>query len=144
LYHSTAILLPDGRVMTAGTDEASNIEPYKKSELRAEFFSPPYLFRGPRPVISSAPDAVHYASPFDVSTPDAANIASAALIRPSAVTHSFNMEQRFVGLAIQSRTAAGLTLAAPPHGNIAPPGYYMLFLVNEKGVPSMAAWIQVG
>jgi len=143
LYHATALLLPDGRVMTAGTDEAFNIEPYKKSELRIEFFSPPYLFRGSRPVISDAPEAIRYGEAFSVGTPDAGAIVSAALLRPGAATHSFNMEQRHVGLLIQERDTESLSLAAPPNGNIAPPGYYMLFLISDAGVPSVARFVRL-
>lgn len=87
-YHSTAILLPDGRVAAGGSD----------GEFTAEFYSPPYLFQGPRPQISFAPEAISYGNNFQVSTPDAQDIAKVVLIRPAAVTHSVDMEQRYLEL----------------------------------------------
>ncbi len=147
LYHSTALLLPDGRVLTAGTDETYNIEPFHRSEYRLEMFSPPYLFRGPRPRFSSAtgavPEQLSYGEAFTVRTPDAAGVASVALLRPGAVTHSFNMDQRYVGLRITGRSTSDLTLETPPEAGIAPPGYYMLFLVNDAGVPSVARFVRL-
>ena len=148
LYHASALLLPDGRVLTAGSDEIYNIEPFHRHEFRIEVFSPPYLFRGERPRFDSdttaVPDRVAYGSTFNVRTPDAASIGSVALMRPGAATHSMNMEQRYVGLRIASRSTSRLTLEAPPNGRIAPPGYYMLFLVSSEGVPSTARFLRVG
>lgn len=144
LYHSTAVLLPDGRVLTAGKDEDFNPEPFKYPELRLEVFSPPYLFRGPRPQITAAPAAVAFGASFDVETPEAGSIVSACLIRPGATTHSFNMCQRFVGVRILDRADGRLTLEAPPNGFIAPPGFYMLFLLNGEKVPSAARFVKLG
>jgi hypothetical protein len=143
LYHSVALLLPDGRVLVGGKDKDNNPAPFKWSEYRVEIFSPPYLFRGPRPTILSAPATVSHDALFTVVTPNAASIASAALIRPGAVTHSFNHSQRFVGLTIAARTGNSVTLKAPPNANIAPPGHYMLFLLDGLGVPAVAPFIQV-
>ena len=65
-------------------------------------------------------------------------------MKAGAVTHSFDMDQRYVGLSFTVATgSAGLTVAGPPNSNIAPPGYYMLFLVNKAGTPSVASWVQV-
>jgi hypothetical protein len=143
LYHSTAVLLPDGRVMTCGDDHDYNMPPFDYAELRLEFFSPPYLFRGARPVITNAPQQIAYGSSFTVNTPNASSIASVALLRPGAATHSLNMDQRYVGLSIQSRTSQSLTLQAPPNGFVAPPGYYMLFIVNGTGVPSESKFVRL-
>ena len=110
--------------MTSGSDHDFNVPPFNYAELRLEFFSPPYLFRGPRPVITNVPQEIAYGSGFTVRTSNASSIASAALLRPGAATHSLNMEQRYVGLSIQSRTSQSLTLQAPPDGFVAPPGYY--------------------
>jgi hypothetical protein len=147
LYHSSAVLLPDGRVLTAGSDETYNIEPFHRHELRIEIFSPPYLFRGPRPQFAggsgAVPEEIGYGAAFEVETPDAAAVRSAALLRPGAATHSMNMEQRFVGLRIASRSAGALELEAPPGGAIAPPGYYMLFLISDAGVPSVARIVRL-
>src|SRR5438105_4618780 len=85
LYHSTALLLPDARVLTAGSgDDGPAV-----NQLQAENFSPPYLFKGARPTITSAPDLIQYGAPFTVQTADASSIASVSLIRPGAVTHAF-------------------------------------------------------
>ncbi|MGA7795772.1 MAG: galactose oxidase-like domain-containing protein [Candidatus Acidiferrales bacterium] len=138
-YHSTAVLLPDGRVLESGMGADFGNVP---NELSAEFFSPPYLFKGTRPTISQAPAQISYGQNFFVGTPDAATITSAVLIRTGAVTHFFNMNARFVPVSFQ-QTTGGLTITAPANGYQAPPGYYLLFLVNSNGVPSVAPFVQL-
>jgi hypothetical protein len=141
LYHSTALLLPDARVLVAGGGRFNYVgEP--TDQLSAEIYSPPYLFNGVRPVISSVPAAIQYATSFSITTPDASQITSAALIRLGAVTHAFDQNQRYVPLTFQQATG-GLTVQSPASGNLAPPGYYMLFIVNSNGVPSIASIIKV-
>jgi hypothetical protein len=144
LYHATALLLPDATVMTAGTDEAFNPEPFHYPEYRLEIFRPPYLFRGPRPEIVSAPATIPYGGSFQVGTTNPASIASAALLRNGAVTHSNNMDQRYVGLRITGRSATGLTIEGPPNAKIAPPGQYLLFILDGSKVPSKAKFVRVG
>ncbi len=144
LYHATALLLPNGRVLTSGKDVEFNPHPFHYPEYRVEIYSPPYLFHGPRPNVTSAPDTVAYGANFDVIAPDAGAVVSAALIRPGAVTHSFNQEQRYVGLSIVTAQSGSLTLTAPPNAFVAPPGYYMLFLVNGNGVPSIGRFVKLG
>jgi len=136
LYHSTALLLPDGRVLSSGS---GNDGP-AVDQTRGQIFSPPYLFKGPRPTISTVPGVLQYASTFDVVTPDAAAINSVALIRPGAVTHAFDEDQRYLPLTF-SRNSGRLTVDAPLNGNHAPPGYYMLFVI-ANGVPSVASWVR--
>jgi hypothetical protein len=146
LYHASALLLPDGRVLTAGSDETYNIEPFHKHELRIEIFSPPYLFRGTRPEFApgaAVPEAIAYGGRFIVRVRNGRSVGSAVLLRPGAATHSLNMEQRYVGLRIVSRSSTRLTLEAPPDGNVAPPGWYMLFLISEAGVPSVARFVRL-
>jgi hypothetical protein len=143
-YHSTAVLLPTAEVLIGGKDFLFNLPPYDYPEHRLEVFSPPYLFRGPRPVISSAPASVGYGATFSVTLAQADNNVSAVLMRPSCVTHSFNMEQRLVGLVAAGNAANVVTLQAPPNANIAPPGYYLLFLVNAQGVPSTGSFVSLG
>jgi hypothetical protein len=150
MYHSVALLLPDGRVVAAGSnpDKGSQVAwepPDPLEELRLELYSPAYLFKGPRPIITAAPQQCTYSGPaFSVQTPDAANIQWVSLIRPGVTTHSFNNEQRLVDLTFQVAAGGGaLDVTVPVTGNIAPPGWYMLFLVNNAGVPSMAHWIHL-
>ena len=135
-YHSIALLLPDGRVLVVGGGRFGGTA--VDDQLSAEIFSPPYLFKGSRPAITSAPNLVTYNSAFSVSTPDSARIASVSLLPLGSVTHHFNANQRYLSLPFQT-IAGGLSIQAPANANIAPPGYYMLFLVDTNGVPSVAA-----
>lgn len=136
-YHSTSILLPDGRILHSGGEGGAKGPP-----RGAELFSPPYLFKGARPAITNAPELVHYGTSFTVSTPNAANVAKVSLISLGAATHAFDMGQRLLGLAFQRQTGA-LSITAPANGNVAPPGYYMLFILNADSVPSVAKIVRV-
>jgi hypothetical protein len=138
-YHGTAVLLPDGRVLVSGMGADFGNVPDQKS---AEFYSPPYLFKGSRPSIQQSPSQIHYGSNFFVGTPDGASISSVTLIRTGAVTHFFDQNERSVPLSF-SQTTGGLSVTAPANANLAPPGYYMLFLVNSNGVPSIAPFVQI-
>jgi len=137
MYHSTALLLPDGRVISAGQDSGNGA-------FSGEIYEPDYLFRGPRPEIVSAPGAVRYGQTFEVRSFDAPSISSIALLRLGTVTHSVNNGQQYVGLEFERTAADTLTAITPQHGNLAPPGYYMLFLLNEDGIPSEAEMIRLG
>jgi hypothetical protein len=108
----------------------------------AEFYSPPYLFKGARPTISQAPAQITYGQNFFVGTPDGATISSAVLIRTGATTHFFDQSTRFVPVTFQ-QTSGGLTVQAPANANLAQPGYYMLFILNSSGVPSVAPFVQL-
>jgi Domain of unknown function (DUF1929) len=141
LYHNVQLLLPDGTVMMAGGNPAQGV--YEK---HIELYKPPYLFNSDgtpasRPSISSAPSSVTYGSTFAVQTPNT-DIASIEFIKPGAVTHSFDMDQRFVGLSFTS-SGGTLNVTVPANSNLLPPGYYMLFLVNSAGVPSVAKFVHV-
>jgi fibronectin type 3 domain-containing protein len=138
-YHSTALLLPDGRVLMAGGGQLPGST--ATNEYNAQLYSPPYLFKGSRPTIGSAPSLVQYGSTFQISTPDAAGIASVSLIRTPAVTHDFDQNQRFLPLTFTQGNGV-LTVQAPAQANLAPPGYYMLFIVNASGVPSVASFVR--
>jgi Domain of unknown function (DUF1929) len=139
LYHSMAILLPDGRVALGGGGHPAD---FGVPEFRFEIFSPPYLFKGQRPTISIAPGQANYGQTFFVGTPDAASISKVALIPQPTVTHAYNMNAGYVPLTF-SQTPGGLTVTAPANGNLAPPGKYMLFILDSNGVPSVASWVSV-
>jgi hypothetical protein len=148
-YHSTALLLPDGRVLSAGGGICGTCDTVGYLNKNAEIFSPPYLFAkdgsgslAPRPTVTAAPGTVSEGSQFTVSTPDAASITKVALVKLGAVTHSNNMDQRYVPLSFTAGNGS-LTVTAPANINIAPPGYYMLFIVNSAGVPSVAPIVNV-
>jgi len=132
-YHSTTLLLPDGRVLSAGGDQGG---------ANAEVYSPPYLFKGARPTIASTPAGVSYGQTFFVGTPNAASITKVTWIRLSSVTHTNNMGQRINRLSF-SQATGGLNVTAPSNPNLAPPGYYMLFILNGNGVPSVAQIIRI-
>jgi hypothetical protein len=138
-YHSTALLLPDASVVSAGgdTDPVRGIV----NDI-AEVFAPPYLFRGvPGPAIGSAPGSVGYGAQFAIGA--SGQVSRAVLMAPGATTHANDMNQRHVELAI-TPTAGGVLAASPPSPNVAPPGPYMLYLLNAQGVPSAARWVWVG
>jgi len=143
LYHSGSLLLPDATVMVAGGNPARG-----SYEQHIEIYSPPYLFNtdgslAARPAITSVtPNDFSYGSTFQVNTPAAASIASVVLARPGAQTHAFDMDQRLVGLSFTAGTGV-LNVTAPPNGNIAPPGYYMLFALTSAGVPSVASFVHL-
>jgi hypothetical protein len=143
LYHSGSILLPDATVLVLGGNPQRGTY-----EHHLEIYSPAYLFNSSggaaaRPTITSiTPGVLGYGSAFQIQTPDAANISSAVLVRAGAVTHAFDMEQRLVGLSFTAGSGA-LNATAPSNGGIAPPGYYMLFILNSSGVPSLAQFVQL-
>jgi galactose oxidase len=147
-YHATAILLPDGRVFSGGGGEYApdpNVQqsnPPVNTHADAQLFSPPYLFKGARPVIANAPTNVAYGQTFDVATPAPNEISQVSWIRLPSVTHSFDQNQRINFLAFQIG-ADKVTVTAPSNGNVCPPGHYMLFLLNQKKVPSKAVIIQI-
>ena len=144
VYHSTALLLPDGRVFSTGGND----------HPETEIYSPPYLFKGARPTITSAPTSIAYGQSFFVGTPNAAAISKIRILRLSSVTHAFNQSQYINELSFspnpgwpqrhgppgpcRNRVASRL----PPV--VAPPGHYLLFILNGSGVPSVAQIIRLG
>jgi hypothetical protein len=152
LYHSVALLLPDATVTSLGSNPGGQ----GSYEPSIEIYTPPYLYSatdqlvGNRPLITNPPlGALGYKSVFKITYTSSSGIGSAVLMRPGSVTHAFDMDQRMVGLcgpAPQPACTPGagtLNLTTPPNGNIAPPGYYMLFLLDSNGVPSKAQFIQL-
>jgi hypothetical protein len=138
-YHTSTMLLPDGRVLVAGSGHASPGEP---GQYSAQIYSPPYLFAGPRPTISSAPTSATYSSNITISTPDAAQVKSVNLVDLGTSTHQMDFSQHFVPLSFTAGSGS-LSVQMPASGNYAPPGYYMLFIVSNSGVPSVASFINV-
>jgi hypothetical protein len=142
LYHSTAILLPDGRVVSAGGGRPGT--EYKNAEI----YSPPYLFTSgggaaTRPTIDThLSKGVRPGQTIFVTTPDAANISDVTLVALSSVTHARNMNQRFNRLSF-TQGMGGLNVTLPSSANSCPPGSYMLFILNSNGVPSVAQIINV-
>jgi hypothetical protein len=142
-YHATSILLPDGRVLHAGSGDAldANGDPYP-DERNAELYSPPYLFKGDRPVISSLPAEPYYGSTIAVKTPAPSAIAKVSLIAIGSATHAFDMGQRFMWLTF-TRTSTALNVKIPSSKAIAPPGYYLLFILDANGVPSVGKIVRL-
>jgi hypothetical protein len=133
-YHSAAILLPDGSVIMGG-DPNGGTTPNER-------YLPSYFFK-PRPAIAGAPATVAHGAAFSVQTATPGAIAEVVLMSPGAVTHAFNQNQRYVGCAITGTSATAVTATAPPDGTIAPPGWYLLFLVDHDRSPSTGAWIRL-
>jgi len=137
------LLLPDGTVLLAGGNPAQGT-----FENHIEIYQPSYLFNADgspayRPQsATNSPSSITYGQSFTLSTPDAATISSVVLMKAGSITHSFDMDQRYVGLSF-TQASGSLSVTAPSNSNIAPPGYYMLFLVNQTGTPSLASWVQV-
>jgi FtsP/CotA-like multicopper oxidase with cupredoxin domain len=137
-YHSVALLLPDGRVATAGSNPDRGDD-----ELRIELFHPPYLFRGPRPFIEHSPTHVHHGSTHTLHTPQARRIQWVQLIRPMATTHSCDTQQRLVDVPFTVDGVCRLRVRMPDEPNLAPPGWWMLTVVDDRRIPSVARWVHV-
>jgi Domain of unknown function (DUF1929)/Concanavalin A-like lectin/glucanases superfamily len=148
MYHSVALLLPDARVITASgnPDQGHQVNwepPDPNEELKLEIYSPPYLFRGSRPAINTVTTEWRYGQTVSIGTPNAGAIQWASLIRPGATTHSFNTTQRLVDLPIIAQGNGIVQVHVTEEPNLAPPGWYMLFLTDHDRVPSVARWIHL-
>lgn len=146
-YHSEALLLPDGRVATFGSDplfaDKDNTR-LGKFEHRLEVYSPPYLHRDPalRPALGAGPEEVGPGGRATFRAPRAQRIERARLMRPSAVTHTTDVEQRSIELGLEKSPDA-VTVTVPADPTLVPPGWYMLFVMDAYGTPSVAKWIRV-
>ncbi|MEA2306178.1 MAG: hypothetical protein QOH43_3458, partial [Solirubrobacteraceae bacterium] len=146
MYHSTALTLPDGRVVVGGGEiglqGAPEDSPTPGVQKDAQIYSPPYLFQPNRPAITSSPGASGYGQALSIDT-TTTDVAKVALMRPSAVTHAIDMNQRYVPLSF-TKTGTQVTAQSPATAYDAPPGYYMLVVVDSRGVPSVAKWVMLG
>jgi hypothetical protein len=145
LYHSTALLLPDARVLSVGSGQPAATG--LTDDYTGEVFSPPYLFKldgsaAVRPTFSGAPDNAGYGASIPVTVTSAAPIAKVTWIRLSTVTHATNMNQRMNYLSFTT-SGSTLTITLPTNPNLAPPGHYMLFVVDANGVPSVAKIVRI-
>lgn len=146
LYHSIALLLPDGSVVTAcgNPPPSGQLAPWAaqpNEELRLEIYRPPYMFAPTRPALDAIPDGWAYGTQVTITTAAAPTLRWMHLIRPGVTTHGFDNTQRLVDLPITGTTTNSITLATPTTSTLAPPGWYMLFAVDDNQVPSVATWI---
>jgi hypothetical protein len=137
-YHSTAVLLPDGTVLSAGGGHNDGLG--SEAEENAQIYSPSYLFNGPRPTITSAPSSAAYGSTISVATPDSSSISAVNLVSLGTDTHQIDMNQHFVPLNFTAGNGT-LNVTLPSSAAAAPPGHYMLFILNSSGTPSIASMI---
>jgi hypothetical protein len=141
VYHSTATLLPDGRVLVTGSGDGGGVT----AQPTQEIFSPPYLFKGPRPTYTLGSSTMRYGQVFTLPTPNASAIRKVTIIRLVSTTHAFDMGQRLNKLSFTaSADGTSLTLTPPAAGRFAPPGPYLLFIVDQNGVPSVGQTILLG
>ncbi len=136
-YHSEALLLPDGRVATFGSDTLGG-----RFEMRIEVYSPAYMFRDSRPTVKIENKEITQGGSFHFDTSTPANIATAKLIRPSSVTHVTDVEQRSITLDFVPNET-GITATIPENPNLVPAGWYMMFVTDQQGTPSVAEWVHV-
>jgi hypothetical protein len=144
LYHSVALLLPDGRVLTGGGGA-----PGPQTNLNAELYTPPYLYKQdgsgelvPRPAITSAPATATWGASIRLGT-DAASVSRVTLVKTGSATHTVDFDQRFLSLSF-SGSAQALDVTLPASRKLAPPGFYMLFVFDAAGVPSVARIVRLG
>ncbi|MEE1796793.1 DUF1929 domain-containing protein [Streptomyces sp. BE308] len=144
-YHSGSVLLPDGRVMIFGSDslysDKANTRP-GTFEQRIEIYTPPYLYRDSRPELTAGPASIARGGKGLFTTRHASSITSAKLMRPSAVTHVTDTDQRSVALELE-KSADGITVKVPRNRALVPSGWYMLFVTDDKGTPSEGTWVEV-
>lgn len=136
-YHAEAILLPDGRVATFGSNPIDN-----SFEMRIEIYSPAYMFKGVRPSITGGDKEMQRGTTAQLTVPNSQDIKNAKLMRPSAVTHVTDVEQRSVNLPF-TQTANGISVQVPENPNLLPSGWYMAYVTNKQNIPSKAFWVHV-
>ncbi len=139
VYHSTALLLPDGRVISMGGNPQAHLV-----EHSIEIYSPPYLFRGERPVILDCPDEIGYGDGFTLELEPEPAARQVVLMRPEVITHVTNTDQRLLELVIQQDSGGRLQIEGPPSRAHMPQGYCLLFALSAEGVPSQGRFVRLG
>jgi len=151
LYHSNALLLPDGSVLVSGggATAPTPVTDPNKNNLNAEIYYPPYLFtangtRALRPTVDNAPTWIDIGKTFGLDvTANVATVSRVTLVKTGSMSHSFNMDQRFLDLTFKAN-GSHVAIQAPTHAGEAPPGFYLLFVFNESGVPSTGKVVRMG
>lgn len=154
-YHSSALLLPDGRVVSAGDDYNGRFTGAESArnflQDSAEIYEPPYLFDGnskaPRPRLLGAPKRTKWNRTVSLRVRAARRnrpVTRAVLVAPGATTHAVDMNQRYLPLRVSKTRRGKLTVRMPANKNIALPGYYMVFVLDRSGTPSVARWVRLG
>ncbi len=138
-YHSSFLLLQDGSILGGGAPP--DADPPAVYTAHERFF--PDYFDMLRPTITGAPATINYGANFTVNTPTPPDITEVVLLRPGAVTHGFNMSQRGIEFVIAGTGAGTLDVESPPNANLAPPGWYLLFILDSNRVPSEGRWIRL-
>jgi hypothetical protein len=138
-YHSSTVLLPDGRVVALGGNPADNT-----FEMRISIYEPGYMFKGARPTVGTVPATATYGSTVSVPATFAAGAAAkkVSLIAPMSVTHQSDPNARLVDVPFTT-SGGNLILTIPTSRNILPPGPYMLFVTDSTDVPSIAKWVMI-
>lgn len=139
LYHSTALLLPDGRVISMGSNPRAKV-----IEKSAEIYSPPYLFRGDRPVITRCPEQLAYRNAFRIGADAPRQVSQVVLMRPEVLTHVTNTDQRLLELPFRVVSTDRLEVEGPRNPAHMPRGYCLLFLLDRDGVPSEGKFVRLG
>ncbi|MDO9238267.1 MAG: galactose oxidase early set domain-containing protein [Aquabacterium sp.] len=149
MYHSSAVLLTDGTVLTGGGGGDSTI-PGRNENLNAEIYYPPYLFKNDesgefatRPVLQAAPTYVAWGQSFEIRM-DTSDVSKMNFIKTGSATHTNNFDQRLVPLVYKALGGGRFEVVAPASGNVAPPGYYHLFVLNQAGVPAVSRLVKLG
>ncbi|MHC0432504.1 radical copper oxidase GlxA [Streptomyces sp. O3] len=144
-YHSGSLLLPDGRVVVFGSDslfaDKANTKP-GKFEQRIEIYTPPYNYQGDKPTLSGGPESIERGGTATFKTDDSSSIRKARLIKPSATTHVTDVDQRSIELELEKKDGS-VQVTVPKNKNLVQSGWYMLFVVDEQGVPSEAVWVEI-
>jgi hypothetical protein len=136
LYHSVALVIPDGRVVTAGSNPVRKTE-----ELRIEIYWPPYLFQGGRPELRLSADTAGYGTTLTATT--TGTLREASLMHPTSCTHSCDNNQRLVDLPFSVTGPGTVALTLPSNPALAPPGWYLVVVVDTRGVPSPGQWVHL-